>query len=292
MKQALPASDMHFFPQLTKGEVLTKASYRETLETTGKEHQKGTRGRIGDARTAGIKDGDFTATKGLLKFSPVTRLTAEKNRHPIVGSALRRCFLDSTHNLDTLSVFSRCREEKNGVVRRTDWRAGLREEKVLKSAEGSGRGSLQFVECLIQSKFKRLSKHPLLARHDDARIRAVPENLHNKVALFLRLRSRVDEEHIPWPNSIPNSLCRNPQQIGGVQESLLYEGSSILGIEETKFSSESLLLPVAKPCEAKLGETPNKRAGKAWSVGDASVLTRLTSSIDVGYHGGANRFQP
>jgi hypothetical protein len=139
MKQALPASDMHFFSQLTKGEILTKASYGEVLKTTGEEHQKGTRGGVRDARTAGIKDGNFTATEGLLEFSPVTRLTAEKNRHPVVGGALRRCFLDSAHNLDTLSVLSRCREEKNGVVGRTHWRTRLRKEKVLKSAEGSGR---------------------------------------------------------------------------------------------------------------------------------------------------------
>jgi len=138
MKQTLPASDMHFFPQLTQGEVLTKASYGEVLKATGEEQKKGARGGIRDARTASIKDGNFTATKGLLKFSPVTRLTAEKNRHPVVGSPLRGCFLNSAHNLDTLSVLSWCREEKNSVIRRTDWRTGLRKEKVLESSEGSG----------------------------------------------------------------------------------------------------------------------------------------------------------
>jgi len=131
-----------------------------------------------------------------------------------------------------------------------------------------------------------------LARHDDARIGAVPESFHNKVALFLRSCSRVDEEHIAWPNSRPDCLRRNPQQIGGVYKSLLHEGGSILGIEESKFSSESLVLPVAKPCETKFGKTPNKRTSDAGSVGNAGVLTRLTSSINGRYHGGANRFQP
>jgi hypothetical protein len=132
----------------------------------------------------------------------------------------------------------------------------------------------------------------LLARHDDARIGAIPENLHNKVALFPRPCSRIDEEHIAWPNSIPDSLRRNPQKIGGVHESLIHEGSSILGIEEPKFSSESPILSVTKPCKTKFGETPNKRAGETRSVGDAGVLTCLTSGFYGRYHGGANRLQP